>query len=133
MGLGDDPCPARIISGILPGPRCGKSLNQISGESVASAASSRGEFVASIHPTAQIEGTVAADVVIGPFCVVGPGVVLSGGVRLHENVIVKGDTEIGERTEIFPFASIGQSAQITGYTGHPGKLKIGAGCVIREY
>ena len=116
------------------GPRCGKSLSKPNlSESVASAASSRGEFVASIHPTAQIEGTVAADVVIGPFCVVGPGVVLSGGVRLHENVIVKGDTEIGERTEIFPFASIGQSAQITGYTGHPGKLKIGAGCVIREY
>jgi UDP-N-acetylglucosamine acyltransferase len=89
--------------------------------------------VGSIHPTAVVEGTVAADVVIGPYCVIGPGVVLAGGVRLHENVIVKGETEIGERTEIFPFASIGQTGQIMGYTGLPGKLKIGAGCVLREY
>jgi UDP-N-acetylglucosamine acyltransferase len=87
----------------------------------------------SIHSTAQVEGTVAADVIIGPYCVVGPGVVLSCGVRLHEHVVVKGDTEIGERTEIFPFASIGQPAQITGHSDLPGKLKIGASCVIREY
>ena len=70
---------------------------------------------------------------IGPFCVVGPEVVLAAGVRLHENVIVKGATKIGEHTEIFPFASIGQAAQIAGYAGGPGKLTIGAGCVIREY
>jgi UDP-N-acetylglucosamine acyltransferase len=89
--------------------------------------------VPSIHPTAQIEGSVAADVVIGPFCVVGPEVVLSSGVRLHENVIVMGDTVIGERTEIFPFASIGKPGQIKGYAGRPGKLRIGAGCVLREY
>jgi UDP-N-acetylglucosamine acyltransferase len=117
------------------GPRCvGESQFALDlGEGLASAASSRGKFVASIHPTAQVEGTVAADVIVGPFCVVGPQVVLSRGVRLHENIILKGDTEIGERTEIFPFASIGQSAQITGYTGRPGKLRIGAGCVLREY
>ena len=87
----------------------------------------------SIHPTAEIEGTVAADVVIGPFCVVGPRVVLAGGVRLLEHVVVQGDTEIGECTEIFPFASIGQSAQIKDYAGLPGKLRIGARCVLREY
>lgn len=75
---------------------------------IGDAPTARGEFVPSIHPTAQIAGAVAADVVIGPFCVVGPEVVLSSGVRLHENVIVVGDTEIGERTEIFPFASIGK-------------------------
>src|SRR5438034_3715100 len=113
---------------------CGESQFALDlGESLASAASSRGKFVASIHPTAQVEGTVAADVIVGPFCVVGPQVVLSRGVRLHENIILKGDTEIGERTEIFPFASIGQSAQIRGYTGRPGKLRIGSGCVLREY
>jgi UDP-N-acetylglucosamine acyltransferase len=92
-----------------------------------------GDPVASIHPTAQVDGVAGPDVVIGPYCVVGPGVVLSAGVRLHENVILKGDTEIGEGTEIFPFASIGQPAQIFGYAGRPGRLKIGARCVIREY
>jgi UDP-N-acetylglucosamine acyltransferase len=89
--------------------------------------------VATIHPTAQVQGTVGSDVEIGPFCSIGPEVVLGAGVRLHENVILKGNTEIGERTEIFPFASIGQPGQIVGYTGQPGRLKIGAGCVIREY
>jgi UDP-N-acetylglucosamine acyltransferase len=46
---------------------------------------------------------------------------------------VKGQTEIGDHTEIFPFASIGQPAQIAAYSGPPGKLNIGAGCIIREY
>jgi UDP-N-acetylglucosamine acyltransferase len=89
--------------------------------------------VAKIHPTAQVECSVCADVTIGAFCVVGPEVVLAAGVRLHENVVIKGDTKIGEGTEVFPFASIGQAAQIAGYTGAPGRLSIGAGCVIREY
>lgn len=89
--------------------------------------------MAQIHPTAQVEGRVCADVTIGPFCVVGPDVVLAAGVRLHENVIIKGQTEIGELTEIFPFASIGQAGQIAGYKGGPGRLTVGAGCVIREY
>jgi UDP-N-acetylglucosamine acyltransferase len=90
-------------------------------------------FVSKIHATAQVEGKVSADVTIGPHCVIGPDVVLAAGVRLHENVIIKGHTEIGERTEIFPFASIGQAGQIAGYTGGPGRLRLGAGCVIREY
>jgi UDP-N-acetylglucosamine acyltransferase len=70
--------------------------------------------VAKIHATAQVEGKVSADVTIGPFCVVGPQIALAAGVRLHENVIIKGDTEIGERTEMFPFASIGQAGEIAG-------------------
>lgn len=89
--------------------------------------------MASVHVTAQVEGIIADDVTIGSFCVVGPKVCLGRGVRLHEHVIVKGETTIGDNTEIFPFASIGQPAQITADTSLPGKLKIGSGCVIREY
>jgi hypothetical protein len=36
-------------------------------------------FLASIHVSAQVEGTVADDVTIGAYCVVGPGVFLSRG------------------------------------------------------
>jgi UDP-N-acetylglucosamine acyltransferase len=90
-------------------------------------------FLASIHATAQVEGVVADDVTIGAYCVVGPGVFLSRGVRLHEHVVVKGETAIGDYTEIFPFASIGQQGQIAAHSGPPGKLNIGTGCVIREY
>jgi UDP-N-acetylglucosamine acyltransferase len=86
--------------------------------------------LASIHATAQVEGVVADDVTIGAYCVVGPGVCLSRGVRLHEHVIVKGETVIGDNTEIFPFASIGQQGQIAAHCGPPGKLNIGTSCVI---
>jgi UDP-N-acetylglucosamine acyltransferase len=87
----------------------------------------------SIHRTAQVDGTVGANVSIGAFCEVGPSVVLGDGVRLHQNVILTGDTHIGANTEIFPFASIGQPGQLKGPAGRPGKLTIGERCVLREY
>jgi UDP-N-acetylglucosamine acyltransferase len=87
----------------------------------------------SIHRTAQVDGTVGADVVVGAFCDVGPSVVLGDGVRLHQNVILTGNTHIGANTEIFPFASIGQPGQLKGHSGRAGKLTIGARCVLREY
>ncbi len=86
-----------------------------------------------IHRTAQVDGTVGTDVVVGAFCEVGPSVVLGDGVRLHQNVILTGDTRIGANTEIFPFASIGQPGQLKGNPGRAGRLTIGERCVLREY
>jgi UDP-N-acetylglucosamine acyltransferase len=39
---------------------------------------------------------------------------------------------IGERTRIFPFASLGHQPQDLKYRGEPSSLSIGAGCVVRE-
>ena len=69
---------------------------------------------------------------IGPFCHVGSKVSLGDGVKLVSHVAVAGDTEIGVRTRIFPFASIGHEPQDLKYKGEPTKLRIGADCLIRE-
>ena len=57
---------------------------------------------------------------------------LGDGVRLVSHVSVAGDTEIGARTRIYPFASIGHPPQDLKYRGEPVRLRIGEDCLIRE-
>jgi UDP-N-acetylglucosamine acyltransferase len=87
-----------------------------------------------IHPTAIVESgaELADDVTIGPFCCIGPEVKLAQGVVLISHVVVGGITEIGARTRIFPFASIGLEPQDKKYHGERSRLEIGADNVIRE-
>jgi UDP-N-acetylglucosamine acyltransferase len=89
----------------------------------------------SVHPTAAIaDGARLADgVSVGPFCVIGPAVTLGEGVTLEAHVAVAGATEIGPRTRIWPFASIGHAPQDLKYRGEPTRLVIGADCMIREH
>jgi UDP-N-acetylglucosamine acyltransferase len=75
---------------------------------------------------------LADDVEVGPFCTVGADVELRAGVKLLSNVNVTGVTVVGERTVVYPFASLGTPPQSTGYRGEPTKLEIGSDCVIRE-
>jgi len=89
----------------------------------------------SIHPTAIVAkgARIGKDVVIGPYCVVGEQVSLADGVILHSHVAVDGNTEIGEKTEIFPFASIGHRPQDKKFKGENTRLIIGANNIIREH
>src|SRR6202045_1274808 len=88
-----------------------------------------------IHPTAIIApgATLAEDVAIGPYCVIGGEVVLGAGVELMAHVVVDGRTTIGERTRIFPFASIGFEPQDLKYDGEKSALEIGHDNTIREH
>lgn len=88
-----------------------------------------------LHPTAVVDPSaeIADDVTIGPFCVVGAHVRLAGGVALKSHVVVEGRTAIGERTVVYPFASIGHLPQDLKYRGEPSRLEIGADNVIREH
>ncbi|HVH80441.1 MAG TPA: acyl-ACP--UDP-N-acetylglucosamine O-acyltransferase [Stellaceae bacterium] len=88
-----------------------------------------------IHPTAIVApgARLANDVVIGPYCVVGEHVSLAAGVTLKSHVAIEGRTTIGERTRIFPFASIGHEPQDLKYDGEPSSLEIGADNTIREH
>ncbi|WP_425404823.1 acyl-ACP--UDP-N-acetylglucosamine O-acyltransferase [Hwanghaeella sp.] len=92
-------------------------------------------MTATIHQTAIIDpaAAIGEGVIIGPYCVVGAEVKLGDGVRLHSHVVVDGRTEIGEETEIFPFASIGTQPQDLKYNGEPSKLIIGRKNRIREH
>ena len=91
--------------------------------------------MAKIHPTAIVEpgAKIGADVVIGPYCVVGGDVELGDGVELHAHVVVTGRTQVGDNTQIFPFASIGHAPQDLKYRGEPSRLVIGRDNVIREH
>ena len=88
-----------------------------------------------IHPTAIIDpaARIADDVVVGPYCVIGEHVALAAGVILKSHVVIDGRTTIGERTRIFPFASIGFETQDLKYAGEPSSLEIGHDNTIREH
>ncbi|AOO82451.1 acyl-ACP--UDP-N-acetylglucosamine O-acyltransferase [Bosea vaviloviae] len=87
-----------------------------------------------IHPMSVVDpkARLGAGVRIGPFCTVGPDVTLADNVELISHVAVSGITSIGERTKLYPFASIGHPPQDVKYRGEPSTLVIGAECLIRE-
>jgi UDP-N-acetylglucosamine acyltransferase len=87
-----------------------------------------------VHPSSLVEdgARLGADVEIGPFCHIGSHVTLCDGVRLISHVSLAGDTTIGARTRIFPFAAIGHPPQDLKYRGEAVRLVVGEECLIRE-
>lgn len=92
-------------------------------------------MITEIHKTAIIDPKAVIDegVSIGPFCIVGEGVKLKKGARLMSNVIIEGNTELGEGCQIYPFASIGLPPQDIKYKGEKTGVRIGNHTIIREY
>jgi UDP-N-acetylglucosamine acyltransferase len=90
--------------------------------------------LARIDPSSRVAAgaRLADDVEVGPFCMIGPGVDLRAGVRVLSHVSIAGITVVGERTVIYPFASIGTTPQSTGYRGGATRLNVGRDCQIRE-
>src|SRR4030043_635870 len=88
-----------------------------------------------IHPTAIIDQNVEIDeeTYIGPFCIIREGAHIKKGTKLFSNVIIEGNTEIGEDCIIYPFTSIGLPPQDLKYKGEKTGLKIGNNNIIREY
>lgn len=90
-----------------------------------------------IHPTAIVHknAKLGADVKVGPFCIIGENVVLGDRVELISNVVIDGNTEIGDDTIVYPFAVLGVMSQdlkhqdAESMTG----LRIGKRNRIREY
>lgn len=75
-------------------------------------------------PSSPKAPVIGAGAEVGPFCVVGPGR-HAAGVVLHNHVAVAGVTQVGEGTQIFPFASIGHAPQDLKYAGERVELVIG--------
>ena len=82
-----------------------------------------------VHPSAQI----GAGTVIGPNAVVGADVRIGQNCRIGASAVVDGWTDIGDETQIFPFASIGLSPQDLKYRGEKTRLAIGRGNIFREF
>jgi UDP-N-acetylglucosamine acyltransferase len=88
-----------------------------------------------IHPSAVVMpgAEIGAGTVVGPNAVVGPRVRLGKGCRVGASAVIDGLTEIGDRTEIFPFASIGLTPQDLKFKGEETRLRIGQGNIFREF
>lgn len=90
---------------------------------------------ATVHPTALVEdgAVIGPDCIIGPYSVVGPEVKLGQAVELKSHVALAGDTVVGDRTRIWPFASIGHMPQDLKFSGEKTRLEIGSDNMIREH
>ncbi len=88
-----------------------------------------------IHPTAVVGvgARVGRGCFIGPYSIIGEEVVLGDGVRLESHCVIDGRTLIGDRTHIYPFASIGLAPQDLKYRGEPAETRIGRDNKIREF
>ncbi|MEI6804964.1 MAG: acyl-ACP--UDP-N-acetylglucosamine O-acyltransferase [Myxococcaceae bacterium] len=88
-----------------------------------------------IHATAIIDpkAHLSKDVHIGAYSIIGPGVYLEDRVKIHEHVVIKCNTRIGEDSEIYPFVSLGESAQDLKSIQDNNILIIGARTTIREH
>jgi UDP-N-acetylglucosamine acyltransferase len=88
-----------------------------------------------IHPTAIVdpEAEIGEGVEIGPYAYVGPSVVLGKDCIVHSHAHIQGNTILGERNQIFPYALIGTPPQDKKYKGEDVYLYIGNDNVIREF
>jgi UDP-N-acetylglucosamine acyltransferase len=92
-------------------------------------------MAATIHPTAIVEAgaVLGVDVEIGAYAFIGRAVTLGSGTRLHHHASVEGNTEMGSRCEVFPYACIGGKSQDLKFKGGNPGLRIGDRNVFREY
>jgi UDP-N-acetylglucosamine acyltransferase len=82
-----------------------------------------------VHPRA----VVGAGTTIGPHAVVGPHVRLGANCVVGASAVIDGWTDVGDDTEIFPFASIGLIPQDLKFRGEPSRLSIGRRNIFREF
>jgi len=89
----------------------------------------------SVHSTAIVDsGAELADgVEVGPYSILGPGVKIGARTRLISNVIIEGDTRVGEDCTVHPFAVLGAPPQHLAHRGEETRLEIGDRNVLREH
>lgn len=89
----------------------------------------------SIHPTAVVEegAVLHPHVTIEPYAIVKKHVILHEGVTIKSHAYIDGYTTIGEKTVIYPSASIGTKTQDLKYKGEKTFVNIGKRCEIREF
>jgi UDP-N-acetylglucosamine acyltransferase len=88
-----------------------------------------------VHPSAVVSprAELGEGCHVGPFCTVGEEVRLGARVRLESHVVVDGRTEVGDDTQVFPFASVGLAPQDLKYRGEPSETRLGKRNRIREF
>jgi UDP-N-acetylglucosamine acyltransferase len=89
----------------------------------------------SIDPSANVDPTaeIGDGSVIGPHATIGPHVRIGANCRIGASAVIDGRTDIGDETEIYPFASIGLVPQDLKYRGEDTQLIIGRRNIFREF
>jgi UDP-N-acetylglucosamine acyltransferase len=87
-----------------------------------------------IHSTAIVSSRarIGENVRVGPYSIIGDYVTIRDNVEIAGHVVIEGPSEIGEGTQIYPFASIGQPPQDLKFKGEETRLIVGRRNVIRE-
>lgn len=87
------------------------------------------------HPTAHIDpaAQLADDVVVGPGAVIEAGAQVASGTTIGHHAWLSGDTVIGERCQIFPYAVIGAVPQDLKFRGEATRTVMGNDVVVREF
>jgi UDP-N-acetylglucosamine acyltransferase len=88
-----------------------------------------------IHPTAVVHpgATIGEGTIVEPYAVVGEHVRVGRSCRIGSSSIVDGWTELGDGTEVYPFASIGLIPQDLKFKGELTRLVIGRQNIFREF
>lgn len=88
-----------------------------------------------IHPTAIVseKAEIADGVAIGPYCIIGDHVTIGAGTRINAHVMIDPYVEIGADCTIYQYAAIGAPPQSLKFKGETSWVKIGNGCIIREF
>ena len=88
-----------------------------------------------VHPTAVVHpgAVIGAGTVVGPYASIGERVTLGRFCQVGASSIVDGVTDVGDHTQIYPFASIGLAPQDMKFKGEPTRLVIGQHNVFREF
>jgi UDP-N-acetylglucosamine acyltransferase len=94
-----------------------------------------GRAGAQIDATAVVhrEAEIGSGTSIGAHAYIGPHVRVGTNCRIGANAVVDGWTEIGDETEIYPFASIGLPPQDLKFRGEETRLVIGRHNIFREF
>jgi UDP-N-acetylglucosamine acyltransferase len=82
-----------------------------------------------VAPGAQLD----TGVTVGAYAVVAAEVTLGRDSWVGPHAIVQGHTQLGARTRIFPFASVGAIPQDLKYRGEPSRLHLGDDNTVREF
>jgi len=88
-----------------------------------------------IHSTAIVNPTAELDknVDIGPFSIIGENVFIGSNTVIGPHVVIDPYVTIGPNCKIFQYAAIGAAPQSLKFEGEKSYVKIGRGCVIREF
>ena len=82
-----------------------------------------------VHPSAY----VGAGTKVGPHATIGPNVTIGTNCTIGANAVLDGWTDIGDGTQIYPFASIGLIPQDLKFKGEETRLIIGKRNIFREF